>query len=190
MVDLGTLGGHESLGFGLNNSGVVVGRSLLSDDMTEHAFIYQNGAMVDLNTLIPHGTTLIGAVGINDVGKIVAFDQYGGYWLLTPGASNAPSTELAGNTAMIQANSTAIVHASMSGVLTNPASLVSVSFEPTVTFAGLSAGATDHGPRTSVVSGDSRAPLHKQDAAAACDSLFAAGEIVDSVSLSWQGPGT
>jgi probable HAF family extracellular repeat protein len=59
--------------YGINNSGQVVGETCMSDGSDGHAFLYSNGAMTDLNTLIDpvSGWTLIGAVDINDAGQIV-----------------------------------------------------------------------------------------------------------------------
>lgn len=73
MADLGTLpGGHESRGRGINNQGEVVG------DSYGRAFLYKNGKMVDLNSLIPadSGWTLGTASGINDAGQIVGTGRY------------------------------------------------------------------------------------------------------------------
>jgi probable HAF family extracellular repeat protein len=70
-----------------------------------HAFLYQNGQMTDLNSLLPSslsGVTLLGATSINNEGQIIAFggtSQYGPMqdYLLTPpgeaplaGVSNLP----------------------------------------------------------------------------------------------------
>jgi probable HAF family extracellular repeat protein len=48
---LGTLGGLTSNGKAINDSGAVVGYSLLSDGVTSHAFLYENGQMNDLGAL-------------------------------------------------------------------------------------------------------------------------------------------
>lgn len=69
ITDLGTLGGHYSIGRGINSSGQVTGRSALADDTTLHAFLY-DGAMTDLGTLGGSGTNAEGGIGINASGQI------------------------------------------------------------------------------------------------------------------------
>ena len=73
MTDLGSLGGGSSYAYGINDSGVVVGYSWVAGVADPHAFIYMNGAMLDLNALIPSGSgwELLEAYGINDSGEIV-----------------------------------------------------------------------------------------------------------------------
>ncbi len=70
MVDLGSLGGSSGRAFGLNNAGAVVGMSDVSSGagLDYHAFLYDNGAMVDLNALIDpaSGWRLVSATDIND----------------------------------------------------------------------------------------------------------------------------
>jgi len=84
MVDLGTLGGFESTANGINDAGQIVGVS------NELPFIYFNGIMTNLNTLIPSnsGWTLDTANAINDSGQIVGSginpSGIGGAYLLTP----------------------------------------------------------------------------------------------------------
>jgi probable HAF family extracellular repeat protein len=72
MIDLGSLGGNLGFGHAVNDSGVVVGTSWTASG-AEHAFIYKNGVMTDLNSLIPanSGYTLVRGVAINDKGQIV-----------------------------------------------------------------------------------------------------------------------
>lgn len=75
--DLGTLGGSFSNAVAINASGVIVGSSSTTADPSgfeSHAFVDRNGVMTDLNTLIASGLglTLTSAVGINDLGQIVA----------------------------------------------------------------------------------------------------------------------
>lgn len=80
IIDLGWRG--EALG--VNNSGVIVGAQE-GWDIASSARIWQNGAMADLNTLIPTGTgwNLWQALGVNDSGVIVGNGSLNG----TPYAS-------------------------------------------------------------------------------------------------------
>jgi probable HAF family extracellular repeat protein len=73
MTDLGTLGGKSSFALGINNNGQVVGWSWITDNSDVHAFLWQNGTMVDINNLISPfaGWDLGVAYGINDLGQIV-----------------------------------------------------------------------------------------------------------------------
>jgi probable HAF family extracellular repeat protein len=90
MVDIGTLGGRSSGANEVNNHGVVVGyaNTLHGDN---HAFIYENGIMTDLNALngiAGTGWTLTDAQDINNRGQIVGYG-YNSQWqtrafLLTP----------------------------------------------------------------------------------------------------------
>jgi probable HAF family extracellular repeat protein len=64
--DLGTLGGLQSYGMGLNDAGEVVGRSNVAS--AYHAFLYRAGTMMDLGTL---GGPYSEAFGINDAGQVV-----------------------------------------------------------------------------------------------------------------------
>ncbi len=88
-TDLGTLQGPEfaSWGFGLNDSGVVVGYSDFQGGY--HAFVYSDGKTKDLNKLIPAGSgwVLEQAFGINNAGQIVGTGTHNGQehaFLLTP----------------------------------------------------------------------------------------------------------
>lgn len=106
-TDLGTLFPNEpsSIGaaFGINNSGVIVGWTAESGGIigpppvaptNPRAFIYANGKMVDLNTLLPSSCAqwrLVVAEKINDRGQIIGAAFVGGYpngvehaFLLTP----------------------------------------------------------------------------------------------------------
>ena len=113
MTDLGTPPGYtNSLAQGLNNRGEVVGMAwslpgrlsqfvndhpirlkpllpLFQQGVTQRAFIYRAGRMVDLNTLIParSGWILEDARGINDRGQIAGQGLHHGQergFLLTP----------------------------------------------------------------------------------------------------------
>lgn len=93
MIDLGTLGGVNSFGEGINASGQVVGESNIAGGALD-AFMYSDGEMLDLNSLIDPNLdiTLSQAVGINDLGQIVADGTNGAAYLLTPVSSPEPST--------------------------------------------------------------------------------------------------
>jgi probable HAF family extracellular repeat protein len=76
LKDLGQLGGSYSQALALNSAASqIVGRASVPDPyyIVYHAFLYTNGRMQDLNTLIPAGSgwTLSEAAGINDAGQIV-----------------------------------------------------------------------------------------------------------------------
>jgi len=84
----GTLGTTFSLANGINNRGQVVGRSIALNG-EDHAFIWSDGVMLDLNAEIPAGSgwTLIEAESINGDGQIVGYGFVKGQthaFLLTP----------------------------------------------------------------------------------------------------------
>jgi probable HAF family extracellular repeat protein len=75
VQDLGTLvGGSFSEAVGINATDKVVGGSSTSDG-NFHAFLYSDGVMRDLNSLIPanSGWTLTSAEAINGNGDIVGY---------------------------------------------------------------------------------------------------------------------
>jgi probable HAF family extracellular repeat protein len=79
LTNLGVLpeGGDSSYAADINSAGQVVGLVEGYGGYGRVAFLWQNGTMIDLNTLIPSdsGWTLLGAWGINDAGQIVGFGQ-------------------------------------------------------------------------------------------------------------------
>jgi probable HAF family extracellular repeat protein len=79
---LGRLTGYSNAyAYGINDGGLVVGtaRGLSADQDAMRAFIWQDGAMADLNTLLPDnsGWTLLEARDINNNGEIVGYGYYG-----------------------------------------------------------------------------------------------------------------
>src|SRR6476659_3615711 len=82
MTDLGTLGGTQSFGNGLNASGQVAGESFTTDDAASRAFLWKpttpggaSGTMYNLGTL--GGTNSYG-YGINTSGEVIgASDKTG-----------------------------------------------------------------------------------------------------------------
>ncbi len=79
-IALGTLGGNQSYAYGIDTAGAIVGSSYLSNNSTLHAFIYMNGVMTDLNSLLPltSGWTISSAYGMNDSGDIVGLGTLNG----------------------------------------------------------------------------------------------------------------
>jgi probable HAF family extracellular repeat protein len=76
--DLGTLPGREVSGAcGINNCGDVVGSSLKWPQLDQHAFLWTDGAMYDLNDFLPPDTgwELLVAKDINDAGQIVGWGK-------------------------------------------------------------------------------------------------------------------
>jgi probable HAF family extracellular repeat protein len=73
FTNLGILpGDFAAFATGINNRGQVVGNNFDSSFNWSHGFIWQNGVMTDLNTLIPADSNLfiISASNINDHGQI------------------------------------------------------------------------------------------------------------------------
>jgi probable HAF family extracellular repeat protein len=89
--ELGTLKSNISYAYGLNNRGQVVGGTYRAPGLRGpyHAFIWVNGIIRDLNSLIPAnlGWELIEAQDINNKGQIVGYGKHNGQtraFLLTP----------------------------------------------------------------------------------------------------------
>ncbi len=74
MMDLGTLGGANSIAMAINAGGLIVGTAQREDGQFD-AFLYENGVMTDLNSLLPAGSgwQLGVASGINDLEQIVGW---------------------------------------------------------------------------------------------------------------------
>jgi probable HAF family extracellular repeat protein len=98
MVHL-TLGGTHSQALDLNAAGDVVGWSYLGSNFAQHAFVYRQGVMHDLNDLLPanSGWVLNYARAINDAGQIVGQGVKNGQtraFLYTPAAGGATIVDL------------------------------------------------------------------------------------------------
>lgn len=97
MQDLGTLPGDVySEALGINDSGVIVGVSYGAGFSTSRAFIYENGTMTDLNSLIGPSSALylLFANDINDQGVIAggACTLSGSSCATLPGFMAAPGS--------------------------------------------------------------------------------------------------
>jgi probable HAF family extracellular repeat protein len=100
LTDLGTLGGNYSLPLAINNAGLIVGQAGAADG-SDHAFIYKNGQMVDLNTLLAtnSGWVLQEALFINDSGRIVGigtYNQLSQWFIMDLGSNNSAPVAVAG----------------------------------------------------------------------------------------------
>jgi probable HAF family extracellular repeat protein len=74
MRDLGNLGGSSSQGYAIDYTGQIVGSALTGDAKTR-AFLYSEGKMYDLNSLVMSGlgnATLGSALSISSHGQILA----------------------------------------------------------------------------------------------------------------------
>jgi probable HAF family extracellular repeat protein len=84
LKDLGTLGGNNSQGWWVSDSGLVVGRADISPQSTNHhAFLWKNGVMTDLGTLGPCLNST--AFAVNSKGQVV------GDTADCPGGNGGPS---------------------------------------------------------------------------------------------------
>ena len=103
-TDLGHLDGCFSFTHSINSQSQIVGAAISCDGMVLRAFLWEHGSMVDLNTLIPPGSSLqlIDATDVNDRGEIVGdgvppgasannFVDHG--FLLIPCDENHPNIE-------------------------------------------------------------------------------------------------
>ncbi len=85
-----SLGGSHTDVSDLNDNGQAVGWSYLPSDSAQHAFVFGNGAIHDLNALIPanSGWTLLQATAINNAGQVVGYGRFNAQdraFLYTPG---------------------------------------------------------------------------------------------------------
>jgi probable HAF family extracellular repeat protein len=92
MIDLG-VPGDLNRAHDINDSGQIVGWS------SSGAYIYEDGVVTILNTLIPAGSgvRISVATGINNAGQIVGYGLFGGRFhalLLTPAEEDTPSVSI------------------------------------------------------------------------------------------------
>lgn len=71
LTQLGTFGGPVSWASDINDDGVIVGFADAGGGSGEHAYVYQNGVMTNLNWSVPGFTSQ--AKGINSAGVIVGY---------------------------------------------------------------------------------------------------------------------
>jgi len=109
---IGTLGGSDSEAYAINNRAQIVGRSLDTNGLT-HAFLFQNGELLDLNVELRWNRRLLqldyaAALGVSETGQVVgakqcwtscqddavADDSPGGKWLHACVFRPAPATDL------------------------------------------------------------------------------------------------
>ena len=85
VTELGTLGGDRSVPMSINNAGQIVGRSSLPGTFYEHAFFWQLGVMIDLDSASGEPRSSW-ASGINDAGTIVGWADiaFGQIWHTLP----------------------------------------------------------------------------------------------------------
>jgi probable HAF family extracellular repeat protein len=94
FVDLGTLGGINSVAWGINDSSEAVGDSYMVNNAVDHAFLYSGGTMYDLGDLAS-GSSYSQARAINSSGQVVGqsatstASNHAFIW--TPGTANGTS---------------------------------------------------------------------------------------------------
>ena len=159
VTDLGTLGGINSSANAINNANVVVGHSEFNSGNLVafvQAFIYKNGAMVNLNARIPanSGWNLTTAQSINDAGQITGYGVINGQthaFLLTPTTKTAqsvtfdsqPSAQVYGNTPFTvsaTASSGLPVTYSLTGPATINGNTITITGAGTITVTATQAG--------------------------------------------------
>lgn len=100
LTDLGTLGGVYTFPNAINNKGQIVGEGLTTSG-DYHAFLWDKGTLVDLNSLLPNnsGWQLVSALYINDAGRIVGVGNLAGlsqWFILDLAGSNSSPLAVGG----------------------------------------------------------------------------------------------
>ncbi|MDB4915256.1 MAG: hypothetical protein JWM95_2900 [Gemmatimonadetes bacterium] len=75
MSDLGTLGGTNSRGYGINSAGQTTGYSSVAGNAESHAFLYSGGVMSDLGDL---GGSYSEGFAINSSGEVAGYSYLAG----------------------------------------------------------------------------------------------------------------
>src|SRR5687768_13307809 len=73
MIELGTLGGPSSRATDIDQEGRVVGWAMTAE-LESHAFLWEDGVMINLSASIPDGEFGIHAVDINDRREVLIMD--------------------------------------------------------------------------------------------------------------------
>src|SRR5205823_1512257 len=119
MTDLGTLGGGYSGPYAMNNRGQIVGESETAAGAI-HAFLWDKGAMVDLNSLLPTNSTweLNTAIFVNDAGRVVGIGSHDGIsdWFIldVSRGNNPPLAQIAGPNQPVDCQTQVILDGSQS----------------------------------------------------------------------------
>ena len=138
MIDLG-VPGDSNQAHDINDSGQIVGWS------SSGAYIYDDGVVTNLNTLIPAGSgvSISVATGINNAGQIVGYGLFGGRFhalLLTPAEEGTPSVSI--DDVTVAEGSAGLTEAVFTITLSEPASAnVMVDF---ATANGTAGAGTDY----------------------------------------------
>jgi probable HAF family extracellular repeat protein len=119
VTDLGTFGGTYSTATAINNLGQVVGSAADASGNTQ-PFLWQNGVLTNLNTLLPtnSGWQLRSAQLINDAGQIVGLGLYNGtfttFLLSRSTAANGAPVANAGPDQTVECSSSLVLNGSQS----------------------------------------------------------------------------
>lgn len=114
MKEIGSAGGEYSAGFAINDRDEVVGMTTRADGQYV-AFLWRNGTLVDLNTLLPAGTgwTLVRAWDIDRHGVIVGEGLLNGearaFILAPPGTASVPAAAAPGEVRLLGARPNPVV---------------------------------------------------------------------------------